>query len=817
MSILLSVSMFFMQDLNAQVHTFSPKCISGIYPSLAYFNKEGECGTGAVVPWADRLWVVTYGPHCPFGSTDKLYEITKEMHETIRPESVGGTPADRMIHRESNQLFIGPYVIDSKRNVRVIDTAKAVGRYTGIARSLKNPLNEVVIATMEQGFFSVNVKSLATDIWFKDGNELKREGADSYQRTLVKGVHGKGFYSGQGVYVYSNNGEGCPEALVNPRIEAGSLSEYDGKSWRLVRRNQFTEITGPCGIYGSNHPDADPIWALGWDYKSIIIGVRDAIRGWRFFRAPKASNSYDGAHGWNTEWPRIRNVEDENSNELLMTMHGMFWHFPKTFSWNNTAGIRPMTNYLKVIGDFCSWNGRLVFGCDDSALSEFLNKRKAKGEIAGPGQSQSNLWFTSTDRPGNNGTSDAAGSVWEKENVVAGSVSEPYLLAGWNRRTVWINNEGNDAVNYQFEVDKDGRGDWSTLRDVVVEPHASNHVMLDDAQGEWIRVKVDKNTKTTVSFVYGDTRERIGGNDDMFNGISSINDEETVGGQLSSLGCGMKRLGILANRSIRGSVKETGYYELDGDMNLNKVANDSISDYIRSRMRIPSNVVKTEKGSYLIIDDSGRRWRLPLGEQKYTELMKENALRLCREVSTERDLFNLAGTFYELPAENADGFEKIRPISTHRMQINDYCSYRGMLVMTGLDSSTQNAEHIYTSSDGKCRVWAGAVDDLWKMGKPVGEGGPWADSRVKAGAYSDPYLIANYDQKILTLSHQSKKNVTFTVEMDPTGEGVWMKYATYTVKPGQKFTTNLPSGNTAHWIRFSADSNTKATAWLEYK
>jgi hypothetical protein len=42
-----------------------PRSISGIYPHLAYFNNEGECGTGAVVPWADRLWVITYGPHLP--------------------------------------------------------------------------------------------------------------------------------------------------------------------------------------------------------------------------------------------------------------------------------------------------------------------------------------------------------------------------------------------------------------------------------------------------------------------------------------------------------------------------------------------------------------------------------------------------------------------------------------------------------------------------------------------------------------------------------------------------------------------------------
>ena len=39
--------------------------VSGIYPHLAMFNDEGECGTGAVVPWAGRLWVVTYAPHEP--------------------------------------------------------------------------------------------------------------------------------------------------------------------------------------------------------------------------------------------------------------------------------------------------------------------------------------------------------------------------------------------------------------------------------------------------------------------------------------------------------------------------------------------------------------------------------------------------------------------------------------------------------------------------------------------------------------------------------------------------------------------------------
>src|SRR5512137_1975001 len=95
-----------------------PLSYSGIYPHLATFNEEGECGTGAVVPWADRLWVVTYGPHLPYGSSDKLYEITPDLKQIIRNESIGGTPANRLIHRESQQLAIGPYLINSEGKVR---------------------------------------------------------------------------------------------------------------------------------------------------------------------------------------------------------------------------------------------------------------------------------------------------------------------------------------------------------------------------------------------------------------------------------------------------------------------------------------------------------------------------------------------------------------------------------------------------------------------------------------------------------------------------------------------------------------------------
>lgn len=157
------------------------KSFSGIYPHLAYYNYnyEGECVTGAVVPWANHLWVITYRPHLPFGSSDKLYEIDANLNKTIRPESIGGTPANRMIHKESNQLFIGPYAIDFARNVRVISWKDMPGRLTGNARHLTDPANKIFFGTMEEGFYEVDVHSLEPKMLYEDINVIKQKTKDT--------------------------------------------------------------------------------------------------------------------------------------------------------------------------------------------------------------------------------------------------------------------------------------------------------------------------------------------------------------------------------------------------------------------------------------------------------------------------------------------------------------------------------------------------------------------------------------------------------------------------------------------------------------
>ena len=800
-----------------------PVQISGVYPHLAYYNEEGECGTGAVVPWADRLWVVTYAPHLPFGSSDKLYEITPDLEATIRPESTGGTPANRLIHQESQQLFIGPYAIAADRTVRTIPYAQAPGRYTATTRHLTDPENKVYIATMEEGFYEVDVKTLNTTTLYEDGNVKLKKGEDvstNQPGSLLSGAHGKGAYSGQGVVVYANNGEASPEALKQFDIKSGVLAEWDGKDWKEVRRNQFVEVTGPGGISGNPNPATDPIWTTGWDHKSVLVGVRDGGK-WTFFRLPKASHSYDGAHGWNTEWPRIRDIGTPEKPDYLMTMHGLFWRFPKTFSSANSAGIRPRSAYLTVIGDFTRWNDRLVFGCDDSAQREFLNKRKTKGGIEGPGQSNSNLWFTSLERPDQLGPSTAGGAVWLNEPVKAGEPSEPFLFTGWPQRTAWLHNGGSTPVSFTFETDSRGDGTWKPQRSVEVGAGRAAQVAFAPGEaGEWIRVVTNRPTKATAHFSYTSRDARPTSPDPMFKGLAAVTDAEATSGLLYGLGENRRALGVAAGTFNGSNHSGVGYYELDAKMRLQARNDPGTLKFIQEKFAIPEQVVTVDASSVLVVDDQGRRWRLPLGDEPeaFTGLTDRAALRIAREVATERDLLNVHGTFYELPAENADGFAKIRPITSHRYRIHDYASYRGLLIMTGLDPQAgKDNPHVIVSDDGKAAVWAGVIDDLWKMGKPTGRGGPWKGTAVQAGQPSDPYLIGFYDKKKLALSHEGKEPVTFRIEVEPVGHGPWMPYQEVTVKGGETFEHIFPAHFQARWIRFTADKPTKATAWLTYE
>lgn len=941
-----------------QLSAAEPVEISGVYPHLRMWNSENECGSGALVLWQGDLWAVTYAPHSPRGSSDKLYQITPDLKKIIFESSVGGTPANRMIHRETNQLLIGPYLIDAAKKIRVIQPADMLGRLTANARHLTNPGNKVYYATMEEGLYEVDLKTLAVKCLIRDGHTKEGDGVSSE----FPGYHGKGLYSTQGRVVYANNGEVGASVKTDPTVPSGALGQwFGGGDWQLIRRNQFTEVTGPGGIYGNENPESDPIWAMGWDARSLILALLEKKK-WHYFRLPKGSHSYDGAHGWNTEWPRIREIGE--GDDFLATMHGTFWKFPATFSLENSAGITPHSNYLKVIGDFCRWNDHIVFGCDDSAKAEFLNTRPFKSEKAAPKQSNSNFWFVTPDQLDDFGPAIGRGSVWLRDSVKADEPSDPYLFSGYDHRQLHLKNDSAENVTVSLEIDHVGNNTWKPLRDLTIPAGDAISHLFGDESGIWIRLKTDRDVEgITANFQYRNHDSRDEKNAGFFAGIATAETPAARSGMMRSLA--YDRLGLVA-----ADGDKTRFYEINEALELVPVDDLKASSDLVNDVRQPENTITVDAASVLMIED-GKRYRLPKNDaykaetaaaakmsdsisrhfsdnllldatvaassthldfsaekavdgqridegrwisaneakpwiefefksettfqnlwvisgwkneiqyvaknfdvqipegdswktvppgeirdnktiersiefetpvttkklrlasqdhgflrmyeiaafEKTVEIAPPNArdfgiARICREVATERDLLNVHGTFYELPARNAQGLAKARPIATHNLAVQDFCSHNGLIFFTGLDSEAKS-ERIFRSEDGKAAVWAGVIDDLWKLGKPRGTGGPWSESDVKADEPSDPYLMTGYDKKSVTVSSSVAAKISFEVDID--GTGLWIPAHGFSLKAGESVTYEFPEGFSAYWVRAISDTDTTASAIFKYE
>lgn len=820
-----------------------PPSFGGRYPHLAVSNAQGECGIGAVVPWAGRLWFITYAPHQPAGSDDKLYEVDPSLAIKARSESVGGTPAARFIHAETKQLVIGPYVIDEQGQVRAVPPTAMYGRLTAASRHRTDPAHKVHVYDMEGLLYELDMTSLEPALMVA---------------RAVPGWHGKGMYCGQGVVVVANNGE-HPTGTVdrfkpfryevpntrNAPEEAGALAEWDGTQWRLIRRRQFTDVTGPGGIKGPPSADA-PLWAIGWDEKSVLLMVRDAAdtaagrEPWHTFRLPKACSSYDGDHGWHTEWPRIREVvlaTDGSPAKFVLTMHGGWYDFPGTFSATSTRGIRPICSHLKITGDVAPWTvaGRpaIVFGCDDTATSGFKSEfQNTRNDLVG--RSNSNLWFTTWEGLRDLGEPAGFGYAWRAEPVQAGTPSDPLLLAGaggYTHRSVHLAHESDSPVT--FIITAGGDGSWWEITRVTVPAKAAAHAILPgDVQGDWVRVTTDRDAAgATAVFRYG-TRGGLRQEPALFAGLVDAGSREPwIGAVVRSGSDESLPLDVLATAvdpATAGS-NPPHTWRISGGLAIERLDEKDPAAVLLREKAVPEDPTVTFDAASVILTEGPKQFRLPKPldpaiAADYEQPFATGWPRGLREVATERSLLNAAGTFYVLPRVTSGGAAKIQPVCSHGKRITDFCSWRGLLVLGGVrQAAASSGARIIggvsdtTAGDPAPAVWVGDIDELWKFPRPTGRGGPWHETAVTPDTPSDPYLMGGYDAKSLELAHDGTGTVRVTVEIDPTGDGHWFRYAAFDVPAGERLTHEFPTGYLAQWVRFTADAACTASATLTYR
>jgi hypothetical protein len=773
----------------------APPSISGVYPHLAFFNdetKQTETGVGAVVPFAGRLWVVTYSAHRPLGSGDGLFEITPQLDLIRREESVGGTPANRFVDRSSGQLFIGPHIIGVDGTVRTIPYAAMPGRYTA---TCADPFvaGRVLTYTMEEGLYRIDPRTLAHETLFDDGN------AHGIGQHMLPGYHGKGAWSSQGVVVLANNGE----YPARPGRPSGCLAEWDGTApanrtdasvWRVVRRAQFTEVTGPGGLGGPVTPDA-PIWALGWDARSVLLACREAGQ-WRYWRLPKGSFTYDGEHGWHTEWPRIRDVEGDpydGRGRNLMTMHGQLWDFDPAFAHQHAVAPIPLTAYLRMLGDMARWQDdvggdRIVFGTDD--VSRFDNDLAPR--------SMANLWFVDPKQVDDlGGPALGWGAVWLNESVQAGVPSNPMGLAGYDRRQLSLATDHDEPVNFTLEQDTDGRGDFRAMRTVRVDARGYAQVDLSDMPGGWLRL-VSSADASGVSAVFQMSQ---------VDARSSAADP-TLYAQMST-DPGQAQLGY---GFIQG-LPDRGMYVMLADATATVDATQEGFVYREGpgasafAAVIPAAREKIEiRNGAVVIREQGRDWRLPRHSAIHDAPLPCGWARTEREIATERSMLHAAGTFFEMPRGISGGVTGVRPVASHDFAISDFWAWRGLIAMTGVRQGAKaDGRHIFDLGEVG-QLWLGGIDDLWRLGKPRGTVAAFDGQDVVAGTASDPCLMHGYDRKFLSARHSGSTPLHIALEIDVEGQGVrFHRVATFTVPVGKPFEVELK--RMARWARVVALEN----------
>lgn len=465
--------------VNGQDRELPPLQISGVMPSLAmtpnHFPRT-EAGTGALMPWANRLWIVTYVAHLTrTGSGTGLYEIDENLRIKKHHASVVGTYANRLVHGPSNQLIIGPYVIDTIGNVRLIGEFRN-HRLAATMTHLTDPDNKVYFLAMEGEFFEVDVRTLEVKQLFQLMDVLNEPKGSK--------PHFKSGFTGHGRVVVCNNSYNAKD--FNGEWNAGRLAEWNGEKWTILEETAFTEVWG-AGSFGK------PMIATGWDKISVIMKV--FINGeWKRYRLPKASRTFDETS--NTEWMRVREIETERA---LMDCHGMFYEIGYHTYGNNLWAIKPISTHLRVIPDFCSWKGMLVFGGDQATPMKF----GAQDSNPLAGQPQAGLWFGKTDDLWNFGKPSGSGGVWYQTPVKAGELSDPYLMTGFDKKSVHFYHDSRESVEFTIETDFMGNGDFKKFHTISVKPDEYLHYEFPDAySANWMRIKSSKACKATVLIIY---------------------------------------------------------------------------------------------------------------------------------------------------------------------------------------------------------------------------------------------------------------------------------------------------------------------------
>lgn len=443
-----------------------PAVVGGLHAESAGVTHT-EAGIGAVVPWAGKLWFNTYPAENTLESRVGLWSMDTDLRVTKERES-SVTSAARIIVKR--RLFISWFVISSTGVISDITGFSPDMRPAGYA-----------------AFYGDN-----TYVWaLSMKGEIWRITADPpYTATLVADnsalnlgstqPHGKAIWASGGWLYFALNADGGGRlARYNPDTEVTELLAPDDWPWIEV-----------SGSYDGQGGDSRLFYAVGHDLKSIRFWMFRSSGSPAKFRLPLPSRQQ--LDGWQHEWMRIRQVETER---FLMDAYGGFYQLSIATSNRSSNGfplVEPVSNHARTVTDFTSWNGYLV-------LASNQNTPQAGDPPKYPtaGQSDSGLLLTTTDALWSYGKPHGEGLWYDNEAVTAGAMSEPMLIRGYEKRSLFVSSSA--ATDVEVWVYHQHRPFLHSTLTMT----AGGYDRLDLPAADWVAIKSVSTSTLTAGVVVG--------------------------------------------------------------------------------------------------------------------------------------------------------------------------------------------------------------------------------------------------------------------------------------------------------------------------
>ena len=436
-------------------------------------NNMSECGVGALIPWADRLYYSTYLAMPGDGAGTKIGYIDRNYadHTVLQTDAIH---TGRFIHWETEQLCIGCVAVEKDGTAHTISDLLNV-RVSGFAVHLSTPTTHVYALSMEGKLYSVNLTTYtATEII-----NIKTTLSQTYVHYKACWTHAAPFGSTDRVVCVSNVQSSATAALSGAVVAVDPI----GLTASVKLQDSAIEVAGQ--YYPSN---GGITYVIGKDHKSPFLGVmannNGAVFKYRFPQWTKAQDWYISQ-----EWMRIRPVTTER---FLMNAYGTWYNLSTWLNHSGAAGpenygvegtdypiLEPIARYVDTITDFCVFNGKFVIGTN--------NMSPHNGSFPNSGQANSAIKFSDIEDIWKGGKPIGRGYFWYKDSLTSGTASDAMLIRGYDKKSVQVYNGSASSIDITISVVN--YSDTYTLSTLTVAAGAfGTYQFPDGCGGDWVKL-----------------------------------------------------------------------------------------------------------------------------------------------------------------------------------------------------------------------------------------------------------------------------------------------------------------------------------------